>query len=51
MKVVYHLIKITTGMAVSIHGTLFPDLFSDGMSYCVIGVFSHSSETVGKYVF
>ena len=52
MTVVYHLIRIATGMAVSIHRTLSPDLFSDGISYCIIGVSSLlCSETAGKYVF
>ena len=47
----FHLISVTAGMAVSTHRTLSPDLFSDGMSHCVLVVSSHSSEAAGKHVF
>ena len=51
LRVQFHLSKAATFMAVSIHGTLSPDLFSHGMVEQVLGVSLHSFATSGKHIF
>ena len=48
LTVQFHLIRVTTGMAVK-HRTLSPDLFSHAMVQYVLGLSLHSSEMAGKH--
>ena len=47
----FHLIRVTTGMAVNTLRTLCLDIFSHGMVQYFLGVSLHSLETAGKQVF
>ena len=39
LTVQFHLVRVTTDMAIDTHKTLSLDLFSHGMVQCVLGVF------------
>ena len=47
----FHLIRVTTDMAVNTHRTHYPDIFSHGMVNCVQGVSLHNCETANKNAF
>ena len=43
--------RITTGMEINSQRTISPDIFSNGMVQCVLGVSLHNSEAARKHAF
>ena len=48
LRVQFQLIRVTTGMALSTHRTLSPDLFSQGILQYILGVSLHNSDVQGN---
>ena len=51
LTVQFHLIRVTTHMAINSQRILSPDIFYHAMIHCFLGVLLHNSETARKYAF